>query len=45
MVFLFVALVLVVAVDSVFMAVVYVLVMGVAGGAHHIVQGVIWAHY
>jgi len=34
-----------VAVDSVFMAVVYVLVMGVAGGAHHIVQGVIWAHY
>ena len=45
MVSLLVALVLVVAVDSVFMAVVYVLVMGVAGGAHHIVQGVIWAHY
>jgi MFS family permease len=45
MVTLLVALVLVVAVDSVFMAVVYVLVMGVAGGAHHIVQGVIWAHY
>lgn len=38
MVSLLVALVLVV-------AVVYVLVMGVAGGAHHIVQGVIWAHY
>ncbi len=45
MVALFVSLVLVVAVDSVAMAVVYVLVMGVAGGAHHIVQGVIWAHY
>jgi MFS family permease len=45
MVSLLIALVLVVAVDSVFMAVVYVLVMGVAGGAHHIVQGVIWAHY
>ena len=45
MVSLLVALVLVVAVDSVFMAVVYVLVMGVAGGSHHIVQGVIWAHY
>ena len=45
MVSLLVALVLVVAVDSVFMAVVYVTVMGVAGGAHHIVQGVIWAHY
>jgi MFS family permease len=42
---LLVALILVVAVDSVFMAVVYVLVMGVSGGAHHIVQGVIWAHY
>jgi len=45
MVSLLVALVLVVAVDSVFMAVVYVLVLVVAGGAHHIVQGVIWAHY
>ena len=45
MVSLLAALVLVVAVDSVFMAVVYVLVMGIAGGAHHIVQGVIWAHY
>ena len=45
MVSLLAALVLVVAADSVFMAVVYVLVMGVAGGAHHIVQGVIWAHY
>jgi MFS family permease len=45
MVSILAALVLVVAVDSVFMAVVYVLVMGVAGGAHHIVQGVIWAHY
>lgn len=42
---LLVALMLVVAIDSVFMAVVYVLVMGIAGGAHHIVQGVIWAHY
>jgi len=42
---LLVSLVLAVAIDSVFMAVVYVLVMGVAGGAHHIVQGVIWAHY
>jgi MFS family permease len=45
MVSLFIALVLVVAVDSVFMAVIYVLVMGVSGGMHHIVQGVIWAHY
>ncbi len=45
MVSLLLALALVVAVDSVFMAVVYVLVMGVAGGSHHIVQGVIWAHY
>ena len=45
MVSLLVALVLVVAVDSVFMAVVYVTVMGVAGRAHHLVQGVIWAHY
>ena len=45
MVTLFVALVFVVAIDSAFMAVVYVLIMGVAGGAHHIVQGVIWAHY
>ena len=45
MVSLFIALVLVVFVDSVFMAVVYVLVMGIAGGMHHIVQGVIWAHY
>ena len=42
---LLLALVLVVSIDSVLMAVVYVLVMGVAGGAHHIVQGVIWAHY
>ena len=42
---LLVALILVAAVDSVSMAVVYVLVMGVAGGSHHIVQGVIWAHY
>ena len=42
---LLVALILVVAVDSVFMAVAYVLVMGVSGGAHRIVQGVIWAHY
>ena len=39
------ALALAVAIDSPFMAVVYVLVMGVAGGCHHIVQGVIWAHY
>ncbi|MEE8466268.1 MAG: MFS transporter, partial [Dehalococcoidia bacterium] len=42
---LLLALVFAVFIDSVFMAVVYVLVMGVAGGAHHIVQGVIWAHY
>ena len=42
---LLVSLVLAVSIDSVFMAVVYVLMMGVAGGAHHIVQGVIWAHY
>ena len=42
---LLVALILIVAVDSAFMAVVYVLVMGISGGAHHIVQGVIWAHY
>ena len=40
-----VALALVTAVDSVVMAVIYVLVMGISGGAHHIVQGVIWAHY
>ncbi|MDA1128761.1 MAG: MFS transporter [Chloroflexi bacterium] len=39
------ALALAVAIDSVFMAVAYVLVMGLAGGCHHIVQGVIWAHY
>ena len=42
---LLLALALAVVIDSVFMAVAYVLVMGVAGGAHHIVQGVIWAHY
>ena len=42
---LLVSLVLAVSIDSVFMAVVYVLMMGVSGGAHHIVQGVIWAHY
>ncbi|MQF96550.1 MAG: MFS transporter [SAR202 cluster bacterium] len=42
---LLVSLVLAVAINSVFMAVAYVLVMGVAGGCHHIVQGVIWAHY
>ena len=45
MVSMLVALALIVAVDSVVMAVIYVLVMGVSGGAHHIVQGVIWAHY
>lgn len=45
MVSMLVALILVVGVNSVAMAVVYVLVMGVAGGTHHIVQGVIWAHY
>ena len=42
---LLVSLVLAVSIDSVFIAVVYVLMMGVSGGAHHIVQGVIWAHY
>ena len=42
---LLLALVLAVAIDSVSAAVMYVLVMGVAGGCHHIVQGVIWAHY
>ena len=45
MVALFVALVFAVAINSVSLAVVYVLIMGIAGGAHHIVQGVIWAHY
>jgi len=42
---LLVALLLAVVIDSVFVAVLYVIIMGIANGAQHIVQGVIWAHY
>ena len=45
MLMLLCSLVLAVLMNSPFTAVVYVLVMGVAGGSHRIVQGVIWAHY
>jgi len=45
MVMLLLALLLAVAINSIFLAVLYVLVMGIAGGFHAIVQGVIWAHY
>jgi len=45
MAMLLIALVMAVAIDSAFIAVVYVSVMGIASGCHHIVQGVIWAHY
>ena len=42
---LLVALLVAVVINSTFVAVLYVLIMGVANGAQHIVQGVIWAHY
>ena len=42
---LLVSLLLAVVIDSALVAVLYVIVMGVANGAQHIVQGVIWAHY
>ena len=40
-----VALLLAVVMNSVFVAVLYVIIMGVANGSQQIVQGVIWAHY
>ena len=42
---LLVTLLVAVVINSTFVAVLYVLIMGVANGAQHIVQGVIWAHY
>ena len=45
MLMLLVALLTAVVINSVFVAVLYVLAMGVANGSHQIVQGVIWAHY
>jgi MFS family permease len=45
MVMLLLALLMAVAINSIFLAVLYVLVTGIASGAHVIVQGVIWAHY
>jgi MFS-type transporter involved in bile tolerance (Atg22 family) len=45
MALLLVSLILAVAIDSVFLAVVYIVVLGIAGGFHSIVQGVVWAHY
>ena len=45
MVVLFVVCGLALVVNSVWMAVLYVAGMGVAGGSQRIVQGVIWAHY
>ena len=42
---LLVVLLVAVVINSTFVAVLYVLIMGVANGAQHIVQGVIWAHY
>jgi MFS family permease len=40
-----VSLVLAVAIDSIFFAALYIVVLGIAGGFHSVVQGVIWAHY
>ena len=45
MVMLILSLLLAAAINSIFLAVLYVLVMGIAGGFHSIVQSVIWAHY
>jgi MFS family permease len=45
MLMLLLALILAVVTSSVFIALVYVSVMGIAGGLARIVQGVIWAHY
>ena len=42
---LILGLLLAILINSAFVAVVYVLVMGVAGGSYMVVQGVIWAHY
>ena len=42
---LLVSLLLAVVMNSAFVAVLYVIIMGVANGAQQIVQGVIWAHY
>ena len=42
---LLISLLLAVVINSVIVAVLYVIIMGVANGAQHIVQGVIWAHY
>ena len=39
------ALLLAVVMNSAFVAVLYVIIMGVANGSQQIVQGVIWAHY
>ena len=38
-------LVMAVLINSLYVAVIYVVIMGVSGGAFHIVQGTIWAHY
>ena len=45
MLMLLVGLLLVFVINSTFIAVLYVIVMGIANGSHHIVQGVIWAHF
>lgn len=45
MLMLLLALTLAVVINSVFVAVLYVIAMGIANGSHQIVQGVIWAHY
>ena len=42
---LLVTLALAAVIDSLFVAVVYVVVMGVSGGSYTIVHGTIWAHY
>ncbi len=36
---------MVLVINSAFIAVLYVIAMGIANGSHQIVQGVIWAHY
>ena len=45
MLMLLAALLLAVVMNSAFVAVLYVIIMGVANGSQQIVQGVIWAHY
>ena len=42
---LILGLLLAILINSAFVAVVYVVVMGIAGGSYMVVQGVIWAHY